>query len=144
MVEFALVATFIFLIFVSVLQMILLMFSYNTLTDAAKEGLRYAIVHGTGNINCSSPNTSTTCTSPSGAPYNDVKDVVVNFGAASLQGITRSDVTVTYFAKSPSGTACGDPGCMVSVVVQHNYAPLFGLGWPRVTLYGKAQGRILN
>jgi hypothetical protein len=48
MVEFVLVITFVFLLFVSILQMILLMYAYNTLADAAKEGVRYAIVHGTG------------------------------------------------------------------------------------------------
>jgi hypothetical protein len=48
MVEFALVVTFVFLLFVSILQTILFMYAYNTLADAAKEGVRYAIVHGTG------------------------------------------------------------------------------------------------
>ena len=48
MVEFALVIVFVFLVFLSILQMILLMYAYNTFADAAKEGVRYAIVHGTG------------------------------------------------------------------------------------------------
>ena len=58
MVEFALVIVFVFIVFISMLQMILLMYAYNTLADAAKEGIRYAIVHGTGNTNCSGPGTT--------------------------------------------------------------------------------------
>ncbi len=57
MVEFMLVITVVFILFVSMLQTMILMHSYNTLADAAKEGVRYAIVHGTGltAANCSGP-----------------------------------------------------------------------------------------
>ena len=55
MVEFALVAVFLFLLIVSIIQMILLMYAHTTLANAAKEGVRYAIVHGTGNTVCSGP-----------------------------------------------------------------------------------------
>src|SRR5262250_2897049 len=79
MVEFILVIVFVFLLFVSALQMILLMSSYNTVADAAKEGVRYAIVHGTGNSNCSGPGIAgqVTCPDPT-APYPRVQQVVVN------------------------------------------------------------------
>ena len=46
MVEFLLVMLFIFILFVSMIQMIMFMHAYSTLADAAKEGVRYAIVHG--------------------------------------------------------------------------------------------------
>ncbi|HZP16903.1 MAG TPA: TadE family protein, partial [Terriglobales bacterium] len=77
MVEFALVITFVFLLFVSILQMILYMYAYNTLADAAKEGVRYAIVHGTGSGagSCSGPGTATgvtpavSCTSDPNGTY---------------------------------------------------------------------------
>ena len=48
MVEFMLTIVIVFIVFVSMLQMIMLMYAYNTLADAAKEGVRYAVVHGTG------------------------------------------------------------------------------------------------
>ena len=58
MVEYALVAVFLLVLFVSAIQLIFLMYAYSTLADAAKEGIRYAIVHGTGNTNCSGPGTT--------------------------------------------------------------------------------------
>ncbi len=80
MVEFMLVTIFLLVLFVSILQMILLMHAYNTLADAAKEGIRYQVVHGTGNSNCSGPGTTgppaVTCSDTTGS---NVKTVVTNF-----------------------------------------------------------------
>ena len=144
MVEFMLVTFFIFILFVSILQMIMLMHAYNTLADAAKEGVRYAIVHGTQNSNCSGPAKSAICTTPNTSPYSNVQNVVVNFASLSMQNVTTNDVTVTYYPATSGGAACGDPGCLVKVVVNHTYSPLFGLGWPTVTLNAAADGRIMN
>src|SRR5215470_6954596 len=87
MVEFALVVTFVFLLFVAAMQMILLMHAYNTLADAAKEGVRYAIVHGTQNTGCSGPgdpitNLNTPCPDPNG---DNVAAVVANFAGLAFQ-----------------------------------------------------------
>src|ERR1051326_8262423 len=87
MVEFALVITFIFFVFVGILQMILLMYTYNTLADAAKEGIRYAVVHGTGfgAAGCSGPGTvasvtpAVTCTNDP----NGTNVVTAVFGGAT-------------------------------------------------------------
>ncbi len=140
MVEFMLVTVFLLILFVSVLQMILLMHAYNTLADAAKEGVRYAIVHGTGNSNCSGPNSSAICTSPDTTGAK-VVSTVTNFAALSFQRIQTGEVTVSY---SANPVACSAPGCLVSVKVSHAYTPVFGLGWPKFTLYAAADGRIIN
>ena len=144
LVEFALVILFVFILFVSIVQMIMFMHTYNTLANAAKEGVRYAIVHGTQNSNCSGPTTSTICTIPNGSPYNNVKDAALNFASVSIQNVTRADITVAYFPKDTTGAACGDPGCMVRVTVAHQYNPLFGLGWPNFTVYAASEARIMN
>jgi len=155
MVEFALVTAFIFLVFVGVLQMILLMHAYNTLADAAKEGVRYAVVHGTNNSVCSGPGNSTasppiTCTD---SPGQNVIDRVTAFAALSFQNIISGDVTVSYNPQDQNGTCangkcsssgCSAPGCMVRVTVNHTYTPLFGLPWPSFALNAAAEGRIIN
>lgn len=159
MVEFIFVVVFVFLLFVGILQMILLMHAYNTLADAAKEGVRYAIVHGTENNNCSGPGNSNatpaiTCTDASG---QNVITTVLNFGGLSFQNLNAdTDVNVSYNPQdqngtcangkngSCSGSGCSAPGCMVRVTVSHKYAPLFGLGWPTFTLNAAANGRIIN
>lgn len=171
MVEFSLVILFIFILFVSVLQMILLMHAYNTIADAAKEGVRYAIVHGTGNVagvnsstlggvkldGCSGPGnpiSSPAITCPDGSPYASVQQAVVDFAAVSLQNITASEVSVCYDPASDGtcskgantnstwGAACSAPGCMVRVTVSHTYAAF--LPWLKFHLDAAANGRIIN
>jgi hypothetical protein len=163
MVEFMIVVTVIFLLFVSMVQVILLMYAYNTLADAAKEGVRYAIVHGTGlgQSSCSGPGSVTltpavTCTDSTGS--NVVTDVV-NFAGVSLQSIrntnnqcsaaTAGSVNVCYNPNNANtnnsnlGGACSQPGCLVRVTVSQTYTPLFGLG-PSIRLNAAADGVIAN
>ena len=56
-VEFALTIVFVIMLIVGVIEIIVMVYTYNVLADAAKEGVRYAIVHGTGigAPNCSGP-----------------------------------------------------------------------------------------
>ena len=164
-----LVVGVIFLLFVSMLQTILLLYAYNTLADAAKEGVRYAVVHGTGfcgtaaSCACSGPGTiasvnpGTTCTDPNGT---NVVTAVTNFAGVSLQSIgttnnqcsssTANSVNVCYDPSSANtnipalGRACSQPGCLIRVTVSHRYSPLFGLGWPSFTLNAAASGVIAN
>jgi hypothetical protein len=155
MVEFVLVIVFVFLVFVSAIQMIFLMYAYNTLADAAKEGVRYAIVHGTENSQCSGPGNPTaspviTCGDVPGA---NVVSTSANFAALSFQNILPADVQVSYNPVDQNGTCangacaspgCSAPGCMVRVRVGHTYTPLFGLSWPNFQLNAAAEGRIIN
>lgn len=163
MVEFMLVVSVIFLLFLSMIQLILLMYAYNTLADAAKEGVRYAIVHGTGmgTSACSGPGSVTlhpavTCTDSNGS--NIVTDVQ-NFAGVSLQSIsntnnqcnaaTAGSINVCYDPHSANtnnsvfGKACSQPGCAVSVNLSQTYAPLFGWG-PTIMLNASASGVIAN
>ena len=144
--EFVFVILFLFILFVSMLELIFMMHAYNTLADSAKEGVRYAIVHGTGNSTCSGPGLPAasppiTC---SASPYPLVQAAVTNFAGLSLHSTTTMVVNVDYNPNSANGSACNVPGCMVKVTVQYPYQPLFGLGWPTVTIYAAASGRIMN
>lgn len=145
-VEFILVAIFILILFISIIQMILLMYAYTTLADAAKEGVRYAIVHGTGNTTCSGPGnpsmTPTPVCNPGGA--TNVQTAVINFAGLSFQNVSAADVNVDYNPQNANGSACSSPGCLVRVTVSHTYSPLFGLGWPSFNLNAAADGRIMN
>ena len=165
MVEFGLVIFFIFILFVTVLQMILLMHAYNTVANAAKEGVRYAIVHGTGNVGgvnaatlggqnldgCSGPGNpisspAVTCPDPT-APYPRVQHAVVDFAAVSFQTIALNDVAVDYDPNQANtgsiyGAPCSAPGCMVKVRVTHTYRAF--LPWLKFHLDASASGRIMN
>jgi Flp pilus assembly protein TadG len=155
MIEFLLVIVVVFVVFISMMQMIFLMHTYNTLADAAKEGVRFAVVHGTGlgTTYCSGPGTASgvtpavACTDSAGT--NVVNDVAI-FTSVSLQTVSSGAVVVDYNPGSANtnnpnfGAQCSQAGCLVRVTVSHPYTPFFGLGWPNFTLHAAADGIITD
>ena len=107
---------FVILLFgvIEVGRMILL---YTTVANAAKTGVRYAIVNGSD------------ASSPSG-PGNDptnVTTVVKNF--AGVYALNPANLTVhatyyTYSSGTPTTPACNKPGCWVRVTASYPYDPL--------------------
>lgn len=128
-VEFILSIGFIVLLVFGIFELIMLIYTYNVLADSAKEGVRYAIVHGSGNLNGSGPG----CSDSSGA---NVKAAVKNYATYSFHDITGITVTPTY-----PDSSCAAPS-RVRVVVSYPYKPLLNLGWPTVTVNAAAEGRI--
>jgi Flp pilus assembly protein TadG len=156
-VEFALVVVLLMVMILSMLELILLMHTYNTLADAAKEGVRYAVVHGANNpqgIVC--PKTGACTSEPdltnSPAPPGTVPGycsagvtcygVVTTYAQYSLHNIAGLTVTVNYpdTANPPANQAPN----RVQVVVAYPVHPVFGFSWPTVTVYAAAEGRIMN
>ena len=89
MVEFVLVITVVFIVFVSMVQMILLMHAYNTLADAAKEGVRYAIVHGTGFCGTAA---SCGCSGPGSVKGKQSRQSKASVTAGGARTLVRSNV----------------------------------------------------
>jgi Flp pilus assembly protein TadG len=138
LVEFALVALFLILLIVGFLELVLMVHTYNVLADSAKEGVRYAIVHGSNNTGGCGP---TTCAAITGAPGTGI---VKTYAQYSLHDTTNMNVTVDYNPGGNNGaTACNTAPCLVRVTVSYPYQPFFGLGWPTITVYAAAQGRII-
>src|SRR5207244_12830879 len=54
-VEFALTIVFLMLLVVGFIELVMMIYAYNVLADAAKEGVRYAVVHGSSNGTPSGP-----------------------------------------------------------------------------------------
>lgn len=126
MVEFALTVTLVCVVFVGILQVILLMYAYNTLADGAKMGVRYAVVHGTGlgSASCSGPGTvasitpAVSCTDATGA--NVVTAVLggttcaptCGLGSLSFQNIssTNNNCTPSTTSNVNEVDVCYDPG----------------------------------
>ena len=65
-----------------------------------------------------------------------MKGVVANYARGSLNNTAGMTVTPTY----PDGVST--PSSRVRVVVSYPYQPLFGLGWPTVTVNAASEGRI--
>lgn len=141
-------------------EVVLAVYTYNVISDAAKEGVRYAIVHGNNNAYCSGPPPagkacptpgvgSTAPTLCDGTPAassdtaaNNVITTVKCYAALSLHDISGITVTVTY-PPPPGGTATNAPPNEVDVAIQYNYVPFLALPI-RPLLVATSSGRIVN
>jgi Flp pilus assembly protein TadG len=136
-IEFMLSALFLMALIIGFLELVLMVHTYNVLADSAKEGVRYAIVHGASNTSGSGP--TCPCSAIDGVPGTGV---VKTYARYSLRDTTGMTVTPDYTTVN-GGVACNKSPCMVRVTVSYPYQPFFGLGWPTITVYAAAQGRII-
>lgn len=120
LVEFALVLPIIVLLVVAFMEVGRAVFAYNTIANAARQGVRVATVNQLSDV--------TDCdeTRPVEDPYEPhwtIRGCVI--AAASTLGISAANVSVTY-AAPPSTTLSCTPtlhvGCIASVTVTYNYA----------------------
>jgi Flp pilus assembly protein TadG len=148
LIEFALTALFVLLLIVGFLELILMVHTYNVLADAAKEGVRYAIVHGAANTGGTGPDCSTVAKCPAimGDPGTGV---VKTYAQYSLHAVTGTNMTVAAdYTTVNGGVACNKSPCMVRITVSYPYTPFFTsakpVGWlPTITVYAASQGRII-
>jgi Flp pilus assembly protein TadG len=95
------------------------LYSYHFISEAAREGTRYAIVRGSSCVN------PTDFTSACPASTSDIQNYVKNLG---FPGINPNNMTVTVAnAGYPAGVtctpsaSCNNPGNLVTVTVQYNF-----------------------
>jgi Flp pilus assembly protein TadG len=114
----------------------LCMFTYtqSVLGDAAREGVRYAIVHGSDSPTCSGP--SVGCADQSGA---NVVSIVQNYAAQFLNTPGGLTISVSY----PDSSAA--PQSRVGVTVTYNYAPFFksDVSSTQIPMSATGEGRIV-
>jgi Flp pilus assembly protein TadG len=115
MVEFALGASLLFMVVFGIIAMSLALYSYNVVSEAAREGTRYAIVRG---MKC---HFSTACP----ASGTDIQNYVQSLG---FPGINPSNLTaITAWSAYPVGTLCApsasckNPGNQVKVTVSYQF-----------------------
>ena len=108
-----------------VFEMISLVYTYSVLSDAAKEGVRYAIVHGSGVASPSGPGDSSA-----------VDSAVKDYAKLSLHDVSGITVSTTY----PDGD--NEAPHRVSVAVSYNYLPYINVPFASPTINTVAQGRI--
>ncbi|MHB8302656.1 MAG: TadE/TadG family type IV pilus assembly protein [Acidobacteriaceae bacterium] len=113
-------------------EMCMLTYTYSVLGDAARQGVRYAIVHGTDNTNCSGP--SSGCSDSTGGNVVSVVDTAAAYCFHNISGMT---VQVSY----PDASSA--PPSRVGVAIQYTYVPYFKLPGIATVLQLSAQGRII-
>jgi Flp pilus assembly protein TadG len=137
-VEFALMISVLVLLLVGMLELTMFVYTYSVLADAAKEGVRYAIVHGASVSGATSGDASSApwpaCTTQASG---SLLTTVQTYAAASLHHPSSMHVYACY----PDGS--NKPGNAVQVSVNYLYQPLFGLGWPKVNVAANSAGRIM-
>ena len=123
-VEFALSATILLMLMFAIIEMAMVVYSYNTVSHAARECVRYAIVH--------SP------TGPNPATTTQIKNVAVSYADLPAPNqLTANDVAVSWPA-DPNLPSQDDARCSISL----NYSlriPFF----PSKTLPLTASARML-
>ena len=141
LVEFALVLPIFLLVITGLFDLARAVWQENTLAYAAREGTRYAIVHGSAGNPIAWPGsaTATTCSNASSSPScQQVFDAVTN----AAVGVANVSVTVTW-PLTTGGTTCYDRGCPVSVDATAPFVPMpsqYLLGGAfQITLRGGSQ-----
>jgi len=136
-VEFALTVIIVIVLLFGAIELTIMIYTYNILADAAKEGVRYAIVHGTGvgTANCSGPGGGgVSCTDTTGT---NIQTVVGNYTRLSFHDSAAMVVTPTFPDSSSAAPS------RVRVTVSYVYQPFLRIGWPTMTVNAAAEGRIV-
>jgi Flp pilus assembly protein TadG len=147
-IEFSLTMLSITMLFFAIWEAGMTIHTYNTLADAAKEGVRYAVVHGsdvdpkTGNPSgptCANLPCTNDCSTNVQAVQGVVQSVaLLSFGPSSKGSLNGMTVSVCYLDGS------NKPPNRVQVAVSYPYQPFFStLGFPSPTINAGAEGRIV-
>ncbi len=133
LIEFALSVWTLFLLTFLIFEFCMTIYTYSVLNNAAREGVRYAIAHGTDNASCSGP--STGCSDSTGT---NVTNVVKGYAKVSFHDLTGMTVTPSW----PDGTST--PSSRVIVTINYPYVPYLNVpGFNAPTMQVTAEGRIV-
>lgn len=113
-------------------EMCMLTYTYSVLGDAARQGVRYAIVHGTDSSNCSGP--SSGCSDSAGS---NVITTVKSYAGYSFHNLANMNVVVGYPDSSST------PSSRVSVSINYTYVPYVQLPGISQNIQASAEGRIV-
>jgi len=145
LVEFALLLPLMLLIITGLFDVARAVWEENTLAYAAREGTRYAIVHGSAGVPAADPTdvTNATCSPGDIVICTNIPNVVKQ----AAIGVPNVTVTVTYPDTYPGSgtppTRCADRNCRVIVDASAPFVPLpsqYMLGGAfQITLRGGSQ-----
>jgi Flp pilus assembly protein TadG len=123
LVEFSLSVLMLVMLLLGVFEICRMVLVYTTVSNAARIGVRYAMVHGSHNS----------------ASTGAIQQAVKNYLGPATVNTGNATVTVNY----PDTGSCTNPGCRVTVSVSYPYNPFttyFPIG--SVTLSSTSQGVI--
>jgi len=115
-----------------IVELSLMGYTYSVVAEAARQGIRYATLHGTSSASCSGP--STGCSDSSGT---HVADNVIAYVTNFAGNVSGTKVSVAY----PDGASA--PSSRVLVQVTYTYAPMFNLPGFAQNFQVNSEGRII-
>jgi Flp pilus assembly protein TadG len=133
LIEFAFSIWTLLIVAFLIFEFCMTVYTYSVLGNAAREGVRYAIVHGSDNAICSGPGSG--CADTLG---NNVVGVVRSYASISFHDISGMTVTPTW----PDGKST--PASRVVVTISYPYVAYLALpGFNPPTMHVTAEGRIV-
>ena len=133
LIEFSLSVWTLLLVTFLIFEFCMTVYTYSVLGNAAREGVRYAIVHGSDSASCSGPRSG--CGDTSGG---NVTAVVNSYAAISFHDMSAMTVTPSW----PDGTPT--PASRVMVTISYPYVAYLTLpGFILPQMQVTAEGRIV-
>ena len=120
-----------FTMLLGILEFCMMAYTFAAAAEATRDGLHYAVIHGSSSTSCSGPTTG--CDPSATAVTADVTTFLAKFSSQA----TSPTVTVTYSDASSS------PSSLINITTTYTYRPLFGLPGFTRTFHTTAGGRIL-
>jgi Flp pilus assembly protein TadG len=132
--EFALVAPILFVLLLGIIEAGRFIFHYETLNNATRVGVRYAIIHGANSGDPTGP--------PDDATGTDIKQAVSDaaFGLVEVGDLTIPDPT---YGTGINCSNCNKRGTPVTVSVSFTYPPIVPV-LPPITITAESSGVINN
>lgn len=131
--EFSLSVWTLFLVTFLIFEFCMMVYTYSVLGNAAREGVRYAVVHGTDSTLCSGP--SSGCGDTLGS---NITAVVNSYAALSFHNVSAMTVTPSW----PDGAST--PASRVLVTITYPYIAYLQIpGLPSPSMSVTAEGRIV-
>lgn len=116
MIEFAIVCFLVMICILASMEFNRLVLVYTSMSNAARAGVRYAIVHGSYRTGTGDPASGATSTT-------NVETAVKRYASSGMLNTSNLNVTVSY----PASTGVTDPGnktgSLVIVTVSYTYDP---------------------
>ncbi len=133
LIEFSLSVWTLFLVTFLIFEFCMTVYTYSVLGNAAREGVRYAIVHGSDSTSCSGPGSG--CSDTLG---NNVTAVVKGYTSITFHDMTGMTVSPSW----PDGTST--PASRVVVSISYPYVAYLALpGFNPPSMQVTAEGRIV-
>jgi Flp pilus assembly protein TadG len=132
-IETALAYTMMMTCILGIIGFAMMAYTYSVYQDAARNGVRYAVVHGSDSSNCSGPTSG--CGDPTGG---HVVDAVTSYARPYAASISGMNIQVSY----PDTGGCTPPSRVI-VTVTYTYTPLFKVLPSGLVFQVSSQGRIV-